>query len=394
MCLVLHAVWVLLHGQHDHDRKPHSFFPRILSAMTYANRIDQKGETMQKAVWHVPHMACVAFMTSCVIGCVGGGANAAAKTTETTAKEQTTEYDLSEPKMSCAEADKITRRALERLHYKITGDPKTPTDMGGEVKGTRLGFWGEEEPVSVKISCDPDGAYIAPRTEIPPCEQANRIMRKTVEDSGYEVSLFKPAPLGGAGMVKGKKEGQEPVAVTITCAVERNRVMVDTNSESPLLENRNFYQAFSDFQRGFYAMFKAVVDEFAYLQSPAHQNKVAKMNQVQIGVVPLIAADIKREFGDKAKEVTPVRITVFNSTTSAYLLEADKIVLLSNSGKRVKPMTESDQALPGPALSSQTVTPGAYVEGYLFYPPGAYTGARGSFVEQENKEREGFSIQF
>ncbi len=219
-------------------------------------------------------------------------------------------------------------------------------------------------------------------------------MRKAVDDSGYEVTLFKPAPLGGAGMVKGKKEGKDPVSVTITCVVERNRVIVDTSSDSPLLENSTFYQAFSDFQRGFYAMFKAVIDEFAYLQSPAHQSKVAKMNQVQIGVVPLIGADVKREFGDKAKEVTPVRVTVFNSTTSAYLLEADNIVLLSDSGKRVKPMQESDQTLPGPVLSSQTVPPGAYVEGYLFYPPGAYTGARGSFVEQENKEREGFSIQF
>lgn len=361
---------------------------------------------MQKTVWHTAHIARVALVISFVIGSVGVGESPAANTAtspaaspaaspaESTAKEQTTEYDLSEPKMSCAEADKITRRALERLHYKITDAPQPPADTGGDIKGIRLGFWGEKEPVSVKISCGPDGAQITPRAGIPPCEQANRVMRKAVEDSGYEVSLFKPAPLGGAGMVKGKKEGKDPVSVTITCAVERNRVMVDTSSDSPLLENSTFYQAFSDFQRGFYAMFKAVVDEFAYLESPAHQSKVAQMDQVQIGVVPLIAADIKREFGDKAKEVIPVRITVFNSTTSAYLLEADKIVLLSDSGKRVKPMQESNHALPGPVLPNQTVTPGAYVEGHLFYPPGAYTGARGSVVEQENKEREGFSIQF
>lgn len=353
---------------------------------------------MRGAIWHVAHMGFVALVTSCIIESVGAAAYAAtvtaSNTTGSPAKKQTTEYDLSEPKMSCAEAEKITRRALKRLHYKIIGTPEPPVETGSEIKGIRLGFWGEKEPVSVKISCNPDGAHIAPRAAIPPCEQANRIMRKTVEDSGYEVSLFKPAPLGGSGMVKGKKEGKDPVAVTITCAVERNRVMVDTSSESPLLENRYFYQAFSDFQRGFYAMFKAVVDEFAYQQSPAYQSKVANLDQVQVGVVRLIAADIKREFGDKVKEVTPIRITVFNSTTNAYLLETDKIVLLSDSGERVKPMKEGDQTLPGPVLSDQTVTPGAYVEGYLFYPPGAYTGARGSFVEQENKEREGFSIQF
>ena len=353
---------------------------------------------MQKAVWHVALIWFIALVASCITGSVGGGAHAAkdnvVNATKNLAREQTTEYDMNEPKMSCAEADKITRRALKRLHYKITDSPEHTVETDSEIKGIRLGFWGEIEPVSVKISCDPDGAHIAPRATIPPCEQANRIMRKTVEDSGYEVSLFKRAPLGGAGMVKGKKEGEDPVAVTITCAVERNRVIVDISSESALLQNRNFYQAFSDFQRGFYAMFKAVVDEFAYQKSSAYQSKVANMNQVQVGVVPLIAADIQREFGDKVKEFTPIRITVFNSTTSTYRLEADKIVLLSDSGERVKPMKDSDQTLPGPDLSDQTLTPGAYVEGYLFYPPGAYTGARGSFMEHDNKEREGFSIQF
>ena len=92
---------------------------------------------MQKAVWRG------ALVASFVIGCVGVG--------ESTAKEQTTEYDLTEPKMSCAEADKVTRRALERLYYKVTDAPKTPADTGGEIKGIRLGFWGEKEPVSVKI---------------------------------------------------------------------------------------------------------------------------------------------------------------------------------------------------------------------------------------------------
>lgn len=309
-------------------------------------------------------------------------------------QEQTKEYDITEPKMSCDEANTITQRALERLHYKVIKVQPASVEKAGMVKGQRLGFWGEQEPVSVEITCGETGVHLAPRAEIPPCEQANRIMRKAVEDSGYTVTNFKPASLGGAGMVKGKREGKAPVSVTIHCAVERNRVVVDTASDSPLLEKSGFYQAFSDFQRGFYAMFRAVVDEFAYKKSAAYQSKVANMDQIQIGIVPLIPADVDKELGDKAKEVVPVRVTIFNSTTTAYHLESDKITLLAKSGKRVKPIPSSDQTLPAPALPDQTVTPGAYVEGYLFYPPGAYTGARGFLVEQERQEREGFSVEF
>ena len=148
--------------------------------------------------------------------------------------QQTKEYDITEAKMSCQEAHKVTRRALERLHYKVTDLPPT-TEKGGTIKGQRMGFWGELEPVSVEISCNADGSHIAPRAEIPPCEQANRVMRKAVEEGGYTVRTFKPASLGGVGQIKGEKDGQDPVSLTISCEVERNRVTVDTSSDSPLL---------------------------------------------------------------------------------------------------------------------------------------------------------------
>ncbi len=311
-----------------------------------------------------------------------------------TAAEQTTEYDITETKMGCEEAHRITRRALERLYYKVADGPPA-TDTGSTISAQRMGFWGEPEPVSVAISCTADGVQLVPRAAIPPCEQANRIMRKAVEKTGYAVTTYQPAALGGRGRIRGEKPEQEPLELIITCEVERNRVIIDTSSESPLMAaDAGFYDAFSDFQRGFYAMFRAVVDEFAYRQSAYHQTQVANMDQVQIGIVPMIPADIKRQFGDSLTALLPVRITLFNSTTSAYVLETDNIVLLADSGRRVKPAAPSEHTLPQPPLANQTLPPGGYVEGYLFYPSGVYTGARGFLTEQERQEREGFSVQF
>ena len=327
--------------------------------------------------------------------------------------EQTTQYDISEPHMSCEEAHRITRRALERLYYKVADtSPPADTDIGrservirsrerrhvhslSTITAQRLGFWGETEPVSVKISCTADGVHLAPRAAIPPCEQANRIMRKAVEKAGYAVTTYQPAALGGVGRIRAEKPEQEPLDLTIACEVERNRVIIDTSSESPLMAaGSGFYDAFSDFQSGFATMFQAVVDEFAYRQSPHHQSQVANLDQVQIGIVPLLPADMTRQFGDMPAGLLAARITVFNSTTDIYLLETDNIVLLADSGRRVKPASPSEHALPQPPLANQTLTPGAYVEGYLFYPAGVYAGARGFLTEQRRQEREGFSVLF
>lgn len=335
---------------------------------------------MHTAVWSL------VGLVGLVLAVAGGGL--------ATAAQQTTEYDITETKMGCEEAHRITRRALERLHYKVADGPPA-TDTGSTISAQRMGFWGEPEPVSVAISCTTDGVQLAPRAQIPPCEQANRIMRKAVEKTGYAVTTYQPAALGGRGRIRGEKPEQEPLELIITCEVERNRVIIDTSSESPLMAaDAGFYDAFSDFQRGFYAMFRAVVDEFAYRQSAYHQTQVANMDQVQVGIVPMIPADITRQFGDSLTALLPVRITLFNSTTNAYVLDTDNIVLLADSGRRVKPAAPSEHTLPQPPLANQTLPPGGYVEGYLFYPSGVYTGARGFLTEQQRQEREGFSVQF
>ena len=103
---------------------------------------------MHTAVWSLVGTAGL------VLAVVGGG--------PATAAQQTTEYDITEPAMGCEEAHRITRRALERLHYKVADGPPAP-DTGSTLSARRMGFWGEPEPVSVAISCTADGVQLAPR---------------------------------------------------------------------------------------------------------------------------------------------------------------------------------------------------------------------------------------
>jgi hypothetical protein len=69
-------------------------------------------------------------------------------------------------------------------------------------------------------------------------------------------------------------------------------------------------------------------------------------------------------------------------------------MLVNISGERAKPLVEKDKAFPVHALENQSVAPGAKVTGYLYYPTGTYTGARGSLVEEKSQEREGFEVPF
>ena len=90
----------------------------------------------------------------------------------------------------------------------------------------------------------------------------------------------------------------------------------------------------------------------------------------------------------------PLKVNISNLTQQTYMLETRKITLMDSSGKRVTPMSEGETSFPAPSLTDRPIGPGASIQGYLYYPLGTYTGARGSLADQRNQEREGFSIEF
>ncbi len=302
------------------------------------------------------------------------------------ALEPTEEYDVRDADMSCEDANRFALRAVERLGYKVTSFDKATNERSGLIKAKQRASWGEDEPVSVEITCHDDGVHIAPRSEIPPCEQANKVMHTAVASSGFTITQFTPATLIKAGLVEGQNEKGESASVSITCYIERNRVEMDTSEDSPLLANVDFYKALSDFQLGFYTAFSKYVE--------LDPSDTGGGNQIRVVVRPFTKTDAKVVFGMEVLDPQPVKVVVNNPTHRTYRLEPERVMLIASSGGRVKPLSLEGQTFPTPPLTTRSITPGSKVEGYLFYPSGTYSGARGSFADNRTNEREGFSVEF
>ena len=300
--------------------------------------------------------------------------------------EPTDEYDVIEPDMSCEDANRFSVRTVERLGYEVTSFTTASDDKEGVIEAKQMGRWGGEEGVSVAISCGPNGVRIATRSDVTPCEQANMVMRQAVESSGFTVTTYTPATLMTAGVVTGEKEGAEPTSITITCYIERNRVEMDTSEDSPILSNVDFYKALADFQLGFFTAFSKIEGRVA--RNPADQDRL------YITLRLLNIVDNQVVFGTKELAVLPLKVNISNPTQQTYMLETQRIMLMDAAGKRVKPMSEGETSFPAPSLTDRPVGPGASIQGYLYYPLGTYTGARGSLADQRNQEREGFSVEF
>ncbi len=300
--------------------------------------------------------------------------------------EPTDEYDVIDPDMSCEDANRFSVRTVERLGYEVTSFTPASDDKKGVIEAKQMGRWGGEEGVSVTIACDPNGVRIATRSDVTPCEQANMVMRQAVESSGFTVTTYTPASLMKAGLITGEKEGAEPTSITITCYIERNRVEMDTSEDSPVLENVDFYKALTDFQLGFFTAFNKLEERLA--SNPADQDRL------YVTLRPLNVVDNQVVFGTKELAVLPLKVNISNPTQQTYLLETQRIALVDSSGKRVKPIGAGETAFPTPSLTDRSIGPGASIQGYLYYPLGTYTGARGSLADQRSQEREGFSVEF
>lgn len=298
----------------------------------------------------------------------------------------TDEYDIRDAEMSCTDANRHALRAVERLGYEVTDFVQASEIAAGRIEAKQRGSWGEDEPVSVGIACGSEGVHLVPRSEIPPCEQANRVMRRAVESSGFTVDAFQPASLSAAGRVEGRNATGESTWVSITCYIERNRVEMDTDENSPLLENIDFYQAMTDFQLGFYTAFNKYLSD--------ERTADGQGNTVRVTVQPFDEVDAHIVFGTTSIDPLPVKVVIANPTRRTYRLETARMMLVAASGDRVEPLRGDTATFPTEALTDRPIPPGARVEGYLFYPPGSYAGARGALADERSGEMEGFRLDF
>jgi hypothetical protein len=296
------------------------------------------------------------------------------------------EYGIIETSLSCEEVNQISHRSIQRLGYKIDSFTPAAGDKPGLIKASRTFVWGDKEPVTVKIACKTGGIAVDARPDIPPCEQANRISRLAVEHLGYTVTEFTPAAVGKPGIVKGKKDKEPEVFITLFC--EGRMVTMDTSMDSPLLRNSEFYTALTDFRRGFFATYKA--QRGVVVPSTT----ATSGDQLQVFMRPLSKSDAKAALGAEITTMLTVQVEIANPTKRSYQLDPEKILLVSIGGERIKPLPEKDNTFPVHALTNQSVAPGGQVKGYLYYPLGTYTGARGALIEEKSQEREGFEVLF
>jgi hypothetical protein len=306
--------------------------------------------------------------------------------TPTVAVDSPEEYGIIETNLPCEEVNQIAHRSIQRLGYKVDSFTPAAGDKAGLIKASRTFVWGDKEPVSVKIVCKAGGIDIDARPDVPPCEQANRIAHLAIEHLGYKVTEFTPAAVGKPGIVKGKKDKEPEVFITLFC--EGRMVTMDTSADSPLLKNSEFYTAIIDFRRGFLATYKA--QRSVIPPSP----RAASEDQLQVVMHPLSKSDAKAALGSEITSMLTVQVEIANPTKRSYQLDPEKILLVSIGGERIKPILEKDNAFPVHALTNQSVAPGGQVKGYLYYPLGTYTGARGALVEEKSQEREGFEVPF
>src|SRR5262245_24855954 len=151
-----------------------------------------------------------------------------AQSEQSSAVDPQDEYGVIETSLPCEEANQIAHRSILQLGYTVDSFTPAVGDKMGLIKASRAFAWGDSDPVTVKIACKADGIDIDARPDVPPCEQANRISRLAVEHLGYKVTEFTPAAVGKPGIVKGKKDGQPEVYITLFC--EGRMVTMDTSS--------------------------------------------------------------------------------------------------------------------------------------------------------------------
>jgi hypothetical protein len=192
------------------------------------------------------------------------------------------------------------------------------------------------------------------------------------------------------------------VSPETSCSTEA--IYVNTHSDNLTL------LASVDFRRESSVRFKSMTEVVQSEEWSRPQGRVeVKVNPVVSPLVPMPysmssassrdspprrLSESMRRPGPQDPQVFPVEVEISNTTARVYVLEVDKIVLLTSVGERVKAIGESDRAFPTPTLTNQTLAPGASVKGYLYYPAGSYTGARGFLIEEQSQTREGFAVEF
>jgi hypothetical protein len=235
------------------------------------------------------------------------------------------------------------------------------------------------------------GRYVRLEQKGMTCVEAHQIALVTVQRLGYSVvEATKPAP-GSPGIVTGAKgSGSQSRKVLVQVFCTELGAEVEARAEGEGMPDLGFAR---EFQKGFTAL-------------SAQRPRPRELTQSGVDVAVHLERANANELGVDLSSLAVVlaNVRIANHTNRAYWLRMSRIVLQDEAGKRTPPLAPSEvltkvapevrDALAPRLLRDRLIQPHDQVEGYAFFPFGAYSRARVSLQDAENEEIEGFAIEF
>lgn len=238
------------------------------------------------------------------------------------------------------------------------------------------------------------------------CGQAQRLAYRTVERMGYRVTRTEPAADEKPGAILAEQRRGEHLAsvrVTVTCDVDG--VVVDAASLSSLdvasddphplvtYHSVNDAQRFGEnrpppttyFRRAFYSLFHG---------SAANAKRSGPEGRLSVKVRPLPPIEEELRLGRSLPEVTVVAVEIANRTQKTYVLDTERVRLLTPDGERVAPLAAHEVSSVDLPMTSQVVAAQVVARGYLYYPVQEYVGVDGDLTEAGSETRHEFRSEF
>jgi hypothetical protein len=222
------------------------------------------------------------------------------------------------------------------------------------------------------------------------CTAAQTVAFDAIRRMGYAVTESTRATPGSPGLIiaaRSEGGGTRRLVVTVSCSMMGAELAAESDAGLAAFDETR---------------------TFARSVEAAKMNRPPPRPPSATGVDVLLIPEPTTVFADRGIDlgptgVTPVRIRITNRTTRQYRFHRRDVVLRTEDGRRVRPLTDDDlSARVGPAavtlqpdtLQDRPVAPDATVSGFLFFPFDAYVGARVELVDPDSDEAEGFSIDF
>ena len=226
-------------------------------------------------------------------------------------------------------------------------------------------------------------------TRIPTCEEANRLAHRAVISVGYAVASVQIAKPGQPGFIEAKKEDGKSGKVVITCLDESRATAEPDRTGEPV----RVLVGAADKPGSFPHVFTQTYNILLSSQNLADEGPGQGISMV---LTRLGSFESQIELGVDllTSGVLPVKAVLTNNSPRPYEFNADKVFLSSAGSGQVAPLATPTAAQKKALKGEITLQPGQSMTGYLFYPVGQYTSARTTFIDKENNEAEGFSVQF